>query len=109
MFSHNSAIAPIEIARPKPVNKEACKKIRSDGIFLDRRGRVHQVNKLETTFINYVEVGQLVYAHHQARCVGGKVNIDNVEVDGAMVLSDIKVTIKKSHNQHQPGRKPHDT
>ena len=95
MFSHNSAIAPIEIARPKSVNKEACKKMKSEGILIDKRGRIHQVNKLGTTFINYVEIGELVYAHHQARCVGGKVNIDNVEVDGAMVLADIKVTIKE--------------
>ena len=102
MFSHNSAIAPIQIARPKTVNKEACKKMKNEGIFIDKRGRIHQVNKLGTTFINYVEIGELVYSHHQARCIGGKVNIDNVEVEGAMVLADIKVTVKEEITNINP-------
>ena len=95
MFSHNSAIAPIEIARPKSVNKEACKRMKKEGILTDKRGRIHQVNKVGTTYFSYIEIGNLVYAHHQARCVGGQVNIDNEVVDGAMVLADIKVTIEE--------------
>ena len=102
MFSHNSAIAPIQIARPKHVNKDACKKIKNEGIFRDKRGRMHQVNKLGTTFINYVEIGELVYSHHQARCIGGKVQIDNEAVEGAMVLADIKVTVKEEVTNINP-------
>ena len=95
MYSHNSAIAPIQIARPKNVNREACKKMKNEGISMDNSGRIHQVNKLGTAFINYVEIGELVYSHHQARCIGEKVNIDNVDVEEAMVLGDIKDTVGK--------------
>ena len=67
----------IQIQLPIPVSKEECKRMIDTGKFMDRRGRMHDLNGPHgVTNIQAVEIGDVQVLNHETYCTGSNTYID---------------------------------
>jgi hypothetical protein len=93
MFSHEYFATPHTILRPVKLSVKQCKLIVTAGTFMEGE-RVHRVKTSGTSYINYLEAGNVYFEKNKAVCKGGKIIIGGTEVDSAVSSVDMKITVR---------------
>jgi hypothetical protein len=93
MWSHEYFSTPHTILRPRQLTVEQCMWIASTGTYKEGK-RLHIVKPMGTSYINYLEAGDVHFENKKGVCRGGKLIMDNEEIEGVVSSVDVKITVK---------------